>query len=160
MEATSQNVVLEYFDSPISELDTRRFSVEVGDCKGQQYWEALAILVSLRLWGKHFRAGRARLHVRGDSVVALTLASKLASSAPLLNALGAEISLELEILEIAEVFTAHTPGKLLTLADFLSRLHAPGSSSTLPTELSTAKRRSPSARDEAFYRVWSISADR
>ena len=93
------------------------FGVEVGDCKGQQYWEALAILVSLRIWGKHFRAGRARLHVRGDSVVALTLASKLASSAPLLNALGAEISLELEMLEIAEVFTAHTPGKLLTLVN-------------------------------------------
>ena len=159
LEATNQGVVLEFFESKISPADSQRFKVDVGDCRGQQYWEALAILVSLRIWGKHFRAGRARLHVRGDSVVALTLASKLASSAPLLNALGAEISLELEILEIDEVFTAHTPGKLLTLADFLSRMHAPGGTAALPAELSSAKRRTPPIRDEAFYRVWSISAD-
>ena len=159
LEATTQGVVLEFFESKITPADVARFKVDIGDCRGQQYWEALAILVSLRIWGKHFRAGRARLHVRGDSVVALTLASKLASSAPLLNALGAEISLELEILEVEEVFTAHTPGKLLTIADFLSRMHAPGGSSELPSELSSSKRRTPADRCEAFYRVWSISAD-
>ena len=62
------------------------------------------------------------------------------------------------MLNIAEVFTAHTPGKLLVLADFLSRLHMPGVAEEMPSELSTAKRRvAPTRDDSCFYRVWSIS---
>ena len=120
-------------------------------------WEALAVLVAVRIWGKLFADGRARFQLRGDSVASLTLAGKLASSAPKLNAIGAEIALELEVLNIAEVFTAHTPGKLLILADYLSRLHMPGVVDSMPLELSTAKRRVAPVRDGKFYRVWSIA---
>ena len=133
--------------------------VSIGDAAGQQLWEALALLVSLRLWGKYFKGGQAQLKLRGDSVVALTLATKLASSSRLLNAIGAEIALELEVLDISEVFGSHSPGKLLVIADHLSRIHMPGHSGDLPAELASAKRREAPMRDGSFYRVWTASAD-
>ena len=119
----------------------------------------MAILVSLRLWGKYFKGGKAKLHLRGDSVVGLTLATKLASSSKFLNAIGAEVALELEILDISEAFSAHSPGKLLVLADHLSRMHMPGHSGDLPKELASAKRREAPIRDDFFFRVWAASAD-
>ena len=91
-------------------------------------------------------------------MVALTLANKLASSSAILNAIGAEISLALEILDIAEVFTQHTPGRLLDIADALSRLFAPGGDGELPAALSGAKRREAPIRDDSFFRVWCINS--
>ena len=58
-------------------------------------------------------------------MVALSLATKLASSSAPLNAIGAEIALQLELHDIKEAFTAHTPGKLLVMADALSRMFSP-----------------------------------
>ena len=90
-------------------------------------------------------------------MTALTLASKLSSSSPKLNSIGAEIALDLEILNISDVFTAHTPGSLLTCADYLSRVHEPNVNAEMPVELTSAKRKEVAVRSESFYRVWTIS---
>ena len=158
LEAVGQNTILQYFSSPLDSLDTDRFGVEIGSPDGQQYWEALSILVALRLWGKFFADCQATLQIRGDSVTALTLASKLSSSSSKLNSIGAEISLDLEILNISDVFASHTPGKLLVCADYLSRVHEPNVNVEMPSELSSAKRKEVPLRAESFYRVWSISS--
>ena len=159
LEDIATGTILQFFASPLGELDTQRFQVQIGDAAGQQYWESLSILVSLHLWGRHFSHGKAKFQVRGDSVVALTLATKLASTSPRLNALGAEISLQLEMLEIEEVYGQHTPGRLLVLADWLSRVHEPsGNALSPPPQLASAKRRQSPVRDDGFFRVWSIAA--
>ena len=158
LEAVSQSTILQYFASPLDELDTSRFSVEIGEAAGQQYWEALAVLVSLKLWGRHFANGKAKFNLRGDSVVSLTLATKLSSSSPRLNALGAEIALQLELLGISEIFVQHTPGKLLGCADYLSRIFSPNPETVPPASLSSAKRREVPSRNESFYRVWAIAS--
>ena len=126
--------VLEYFASPLTQEDLSLFGHALGDASGQQVWEALAILVALRLWAKHFQAGGAAFQVRGDSVVSLAMASKLSSKSPQLNRIGAEIALMFELWQIEEAITTHTPGRLLVLADYLSRLHAPGDAGTPPAE--------------------------
>ena len=90
-------------------------------------------------------------------MVSLQLATKLSSPSPLLNALGAELALQLEVFDIQEVYTQHTPGRLLVLADFLSRLHAPGADPSLPAELKGAKERKAPPRNAEFYKVWCIS---
>ena len=158
LASISQGTILQYFTSPITALDVSRYGVEIGEAAGQQYWEALSILVALRLWAKLFSNGKARFNIRGDSIVALTLARKLSSSSSRLNAIGAEISLELELFQIADVFVQHTPGKLLTCADWLSRVFSPSAEATPPPELASAKQRQVPVRDESFYKVWSIAS--
>ena len=151
--------VLEFFADALTPADLSRFGQELGEAAGQQIWESLAILVALRLWAKHFADGRALLQIRGDSVVSLRLSMKLSSPSPLLNAIGAEIALQLEIFNIDEVVSQHTPGRLLVLADYLSRMHVPGKpAEELPAELKGAKQRRPPARDDSFYKVWCVSS--
>ena len=116
-------------------------------------------MVALKLWSRYFKSCHAKLQIRGDSVTALTLALKLSSSSAKLNSLGAEIALELEIMDISDVVAAHSPGKLLVVADYLSRLHEPGADvAAVPPELTSAKRRTVQVRDASFFRVWSISS--
>ena len=91
-------------------------------------------------------------------MVTLALMSKLASTSPLLNAIGAELALDLELLDIDSTFGQHTPGKLLILADALSRLFSPDGDAQIPADLATAKRRQPKVRDDSFFRVWSVSS--
>ena len=86
-----------------------------------------------------------------------TLATKLASPSPVLNSIGAEIALDLELLSISDAMVAHTPGKLLIVADALSRLYSPAGDGTLPSSLAGAKERTPKVRDDAFFKVWTIS---
>lgn len=78
------------------------------------------MLTALRLWSRKLASHAAAFHVRGDSVVALSVAVKLASSSPMLNSIGAELALELELADITETITAHIPGKLNVTADWLS----------------------------------------
>ena len=157
LEATHHGVILQYFTSELTADDEHRFNARIGEANGQQYWEALAILASLRIWGQIIAEHSATVRVRGDSVVALTLARKLASSSPLLNGIGAEIALELETHDICEVITTHTPGKLLVLADYLSRDGLRLKSTSHPGPLRSAKRRKVPVRDDNYYKVWKVA---
>ena len=146
--------ILEYFSDKIHDEDADRFGAAVGDPAGQQLWESLSMLVGLPLWSRKLASQATVLRVRGDSVVAV----KLASSSALSNAIGAELALELEVAGIMETVTSHTPGVLNSTADWLSRRFAPGSTSTMPRALSEAKERIAPRRDDTFYRVWRITA--
>ena len=153
------DVAVAYFTEELSSSDLSIFEQEMGNPAGQQIWEALAILTALKTWSKHFASGRVKVQVRGDSVTSLSLASKLSSKSASLNAIGAEISLMLELWQVDEIWTTHTPGRLLVLADWLSRLHAPGDPGDPPVELRHAKERKPPIRDSSFYKVWSVDKD-
>lgn len=71
---------------------------------------------AVKLRGKSF-------FIKSDSVVALAVARKLASCSPVLNYVGAELSLLLDHIQCNRVQMAHIPGKLNQEADWLSRLH-------------------------------------
>lgn len=47
----STGTPLAFFADALSDLGTERFQVEIGPCKGQAIWEALALLVAIRVWG-------------------------------------------------------------------------------------------------------------
>ena len=128
--------------------------IVVGDCSGQSTLEALAVLVGIRIWGYLMKGRRLRLGTRTDNAAALSLQGKLASSTTALNFLGAELAIELEMLGIEELRSAHLPGVLNETADALSRLSAPGSAGkTFPTELVGAKRRQVPVRNDEWYRL-------
>ena len=113
----------------------------IGDAAGQSSWEALSLLCALRAWAKFFKGRQVRLLVRSDNTSTLRLAMKLSSKSPILNGLGAEIALTLEVFELHELLTEHVPGKLNVRADTLSRIWAPGGHGRIPDEFSQVKRR-------------------
>ena len=147
-------VPFQYYEDALTEQDAARFASPVGDSRGQQYWEALNVLVATRLWGRLFAAQQVTLRVRADSLTALRLLVRLASSSPLLNGLGAELALTLETWGIEQVFAQHIPGAMNIIADQLSRRSQPGAPAGLPPALAHARRKAVPPRDAAFFLVW------
>ena len=72
---------MRYFASAISEADCAKYNFALGDPKGQQLWEALAVLVAIDLWGSKCLLERVILSVKSDNVSALTLLTKMRPSA-------------------------------------------------------------------------------
>ena len=74
----SVNGIVQYhFSDAITSEDTNIFGVDVGYSEGQQLWEALAMLVAIRLWAAKYPSKRTILAVKSDNVGALTLMIKL-----------------------------------------------------------------------------------
>ena len=151
LATASSSEALQFFHEPLTTDDCSRFKVDLGDAKRQQHSEALSVLVGLKLWGPLLAKSQAIVKVKSDSVTALQYTAKLASSSPLLNGIGAEIALVLELHNIEEVFTQHVPGKLNDVADKLSRLAQPGVCQQLPPQLQGAKRRVTPRRDDSSW---------
>ena len=87
--------------------------------------------------------------------MALALASRLSSSSPTLNFLGAELALALEDTCFTRLVPRHLAGKLNVTADALSRLGAPGGPdrAAVLALVGTAKIRNCPQREQAFYKL-------
>ena len=142
LTTAKSSMALQFFHEPLTAEDFACFNVQAGDAKGQQYWEALSVLIGLKLWAALVAKSSAIVQVKSDSVTALQCTAKLASSSPLLNEIGAAIALVLELYDIEEIVTQHVPGKLNQL---------------LPPQLQDAKRRVTPKRNDAFFRSWTAA---
>lgn len=89
--------------------DADWLGVEWGQASSQGAMEAWAILLAVRFW--KLRLKQIPLLIRSDSTVALAMASKLSSPSPVINWIGAELALMLELL------AHHLPGQLNVEAD-------------------------------------------
>ena len=107
------------FMSKVVEQDAVDLGLKFGDSSSQGPLEAVAFLLAVSIWADKLR--RQALLLRGDSVVALAVARKLASSSPALNYVGAALSLKLESLHIPKLQVHHLAGVLNVEADWLSR---------------------------------------
>ena len=136
------------YEYPIDKHDAELLGFQCGSHKSQAYLEALAIFVALKLWGPVLLGIPLCLAVRSDSTVALSLLQKSSSSSPALNTLAAELSLLLEHLKVGDVALSHVPGKLNTLADWLSRPQTRGEA---PKELAEVKIKRPAKLREADF---------
>ena len=125
MVVSQSGVVLEGFSSSLTTQDELELNIRIGDPAGQGVVEMLAILVAIKLWTRFFRQRTRIPSLLADSLAALGVARKFSSPTPELNHLGSELSLHLEIHDVVDPKSAHVPGKLNDLADFLSRLSAP-----------------------------------
>ena len=70
-------VVVAYFADTISRHDVRIMQTEAGKAEGQQTWEALCLLIAMRIWSAHWMTRRSILCVKSDNKAALTLVAKL-----------------------------------------------------------------------------------
>ena len=144
-------VPVEYFAERLSSEDLRRFSASTGESKFTTLWEALTLLLSIRLW--LVRQSTLRIRLKSDSLGALRLAMKLSSSSQSLNRIAQEIALHLALDEAQIDLLENIPGITNVQADALSRLYAPDAK-VIPVSLVSARRVFPQERSPDFWRAW------
>ena len=144
-------------------MDEETFSTSSGRHEDQQLWEALALLVALRLWlddrcpkdsvGAQLHNKRIQLVLKGDNVGSLTLAVKLRPKGPKMALVSRELALILAQLSFAPK-AIHTPGVAHVVADKLSRLQT-DDDPFLKTHaaLSQAVREDCPPRSKSWYRT-------
>jgi len=135
------------------DCDLRRFHATIGESKFNTTWEALAILVAIRLWlpDTHVLA-----RVRSDSLSALRSMVRLSSSSPALNLIARELALD-AVLGLYRIGVAvHIPGVSNKLPDDLSRMWAP-SPHPFPAELDGVKEVKAPERDRHFWKTMQAS---
>ena len=130
-------------------MEEERFGHEIGCDRGQQIWEALCILVALRVWRKKWNTQQCTLTIKSDNISALVMASKLKITSSRL--IAQEVALELSEAAFMPKHIIHVPGVMNVWADSLSRLSDPRRHYRVPAPLVSVPRASPGQRAAAFY---------
>ena len=144
----------EYFADLISDEDCRHMRLEdrTGS-KGQQAFEALALLVAMRLWLPQFKHKRVLVTLRGDNVAALTLVAKMQPKSIPLGVIARELALDISSSKYAPDFVQHIPGVTNMVADALSRKWQDGKDYLLPSILHYAQEVTPTTRTSKWWRT-------
>ena len=150
-----QGEIRKYFSEPITQHDCDRAGAKLHDPTFISVWEALAILVALRLWLPRAPA-LTRFEIKSDSIAALKSLEKGSSRSKPLNEVIREISLMEALHGSSFIVTKHIPGVANSVPDALSRLSAPAPHK-IPDVLSTAKLEMSLPRDDKF---WVTSGER
>eukprot|EP00435_Cladocopium_sp_Y103_P047858 s2395_g14.t1 len=155
MGATLQldGVFMEYFAIKIDPEDEQTLEVPAGRHEGQQTWEALAGLVSLRHWKDSWLGQRARLHIRSDNTGALTMLSKLKCGSKALTLIAREYALDLGQAQWKPDVISHVPGLANKNCDVLSRRWDPSKTYVLPEALRKAREVFPVKRTRKWWRT-------
>ena len=146
----------------ITQRDERRYRHRSGDHRGQQVWEALAILVALKAWapiimGKRFSW---RLSVRGDNVTALNLVLRMKAKPGPLKAIAKELAMLLASSPYRPTSANHIAGLTNVVADMLSRRYDPSKPDwQLPDELHGVERTALPPRCADYYIIESCIRD-
>ena len=145
---------MEYLHDVWTEQDVRRFGVQIGDCRGQAIWEALALLIALRVWARFWQDRSSAMMVKSDSKAALGAFEKERSKSPHINAIAREISLDIALsaFEPLVVF-AHVKGTCNEWADALSRLGQPDAGVVVPGPLRGCRRAEVPRRSTTWWRT-------
>ena len=111
-----------YFAVQFNKEDFAIFGTKAGEPRFMAEYELLTMFVAACVWQHHLNTNRAAWLIQADSKAALGAALKLASPQPLVNALAAELSLQLECVRADIVLTEHWRNAINVEADALSRL--------------------------------------
>ena len=146
-----QSVPLSYFADGLQTQDLRRFQASVGVSDFNTVWEALAILVAIRLW-RPWLTTSGSFEIRSDSLGALGATMKCNSSSWRLNAVIAEIMLDEAEFSSRVAVLCHIPGISNEWPDALSRLVA-DDPKPFPPELWGIERSSCGPRGPAYWQT-------
>jgi hypothetical protein len=146
----TNGIVTNWFADVIQDSDLRVLTAVRADPAFQTTWEALAILVAVRLWLQSTHDG-IRIEIRSDSLSALSAAGKATSGSKAVRIILCELALEEAELVGGSCYLTHIPGSSNKWPDALSRLHAP-SAAEIPSELAAVARTPVGARTNLFWR--------
>ena len=141
--------LLSWFGCELTRADEQRFGHKIGSDSGQQVWEALCILVALRVWKKMWNTQQCTLTIKSDNISALVMASKLKITSSRL--IAQEVALELSEAAFMPKHIIHVPGVMNVWADSLSRLSDPRRHYRVPAPLVSVPCAFPGQRAAAFY---------
>jgi len=143
-----------YFCDKVSDLDCQMLLIEanVGSA-GQQAFEALALLVAVRLWLPDFRNQRVSVCLRGDNMAALHTVAKMQPKSKSLGVVARELALDLACASYSVDFVQHLAGVTNVTADILSRKFQPGKTFEVPFMLERALEVEPPVRDASWWRT-------
>eukprot|EP00435_Cladocopium_sp_Y103_P022262 s2504_g5.t1 len=113
-----------WFSSPLSPELLEKFKAQKGDPAFNTAWEALALLVALRLWLPRCPKFLA-VRIKSDNVGALRMLLKLTSQSGALATIAREVALDVAGGNYSIGELEHVPGITNVAADALSRLFAP-----------------------------------
>ena len=143
------NLPVAWYACQLDSRDLRRFRASRGDCRHNTTWEALALLIAIRIWlpGTTILA-----RVKSDSLSALRSMVRLTSPSPALNLIARELALDRALGLYTIGVATHIPGASNKLPDDLSRMWAP-EPHTLPIELANVQRVQEPIRDKHFWKT-------
>jgi hypothetical protein len=144
--------VRSWFSTAFTSVDEQAVGITFGGCTSQQVAEALAILFGLRAWLTSWLGVAPRLHVRSDSVAALTMVARMKTSSPSIAVVAREMALTLSASCVRPCIVEHTPGVANKLADVLSRRFQPGAIWRLPSALAHTTECVLPPRGAGYYR--------
>ena len=155
-----QSEPVAFFADALQTQDLRRFQASTGDSAFNTVWEALAILVALRLWRPRLSTSGS-FEIRSDSIGALGATLRCSSSAWRLNAVIAEIMLDEAEFSSRIAVLCHIPGISNEWPDALSRLTA-DKPKEFPPELVGVERSICGARGPEYWQTmgaWSAKKE-
>ena len=144
----------EFWAERITAEDRAVFKAAEDESAFMPEYELMAILISVKLWGARLVKQSVAFAVQADSCAALGVAIKLASPRPLMNAVAAELALELETLGVHTLMGEHYRSILNVEADALSRLWSGAEGAQVPRSLRLATRVQAPPRGREFFRAW------
>ena len=142
-----------WFATKFTAADESAVGLASGTSAFQQVGEALAILFGMRAWVDRWAGATPRLHVRSDSVTALSLLARMQTSSPHTAVVARELALTLCQSCIRPRILEHTPGVANKVADVLSRRYEPGVPFVLPKVLQNIPECVLPSRDTGYYRA-------
>lgn len=149
-----------WFAVAITAFEEKLFGHVIGDASGQQTWEALAILIGLRLFKQFWVKNRATLEVRADNVTALAMLTRMRAKGQGVNLVARELALDLSDGCFRPDVCCHIPGITNKCCDALSRLFQPNNNIPFPKMLHNIPEFSPPLRENTYYSIISPSRDR
>ena len=144
----------EYFADVITDLDCANLLIEDrSGSRGQQAFEALALLVAIRQWLPARREARIVVTLRGDNIAALYAVTKMQPKSNSLGVVARELALDLSQASYAIDVAEHVSGLTNTIADVLSRKYQEDKTFVLPSPLKYAFECTPQARDAKWWKA-------
>ena len=113
---------LSWFAIPVTESDCAVLNRQIGSHESQQAFEALVLLVAVRVWQRLWQTKRICLAVRSDNVGALSVLSAFRGKGHALNIVARELALVLGTYEHAPAFIEHIPGVANSTADVVTAI--------------------------------------
>ncbi|CAK0891828.1 unnamed protein product [Prorocentrum cordatum] len=150
-----EDVAKAYFTSPLTQADADVLRAPLGEAAGQQIWEALAMLVALRVWKQVWLQQGIRLAATADSISTLTLLLnfRARTASYSLGVICREMALEFGDCACKPKAYVHLPGIANDVADELSRRAQPGHQARHPIALEGATEFHVAPRALSFFRA-------
>ena len=145
---------IEWFAVPTTQADADVLGVpftNTSEC--QQAFEALAMLIALRLWKRHWSFRRCTLAVASDNMATLSTICRMKAKSNSLQIVAREMALDTAEAIYEPQVVQHVPGVANITADILSRRVEQGSAWSLPPILAQAEEVVPPMHNRTWWRA-------